>query len=348
MSLFIDNRYAMELSGSLERFKRLDDSFYNFRCPVCGDSSINKMKTRGYFYRSTKSPTLRFKCHNCGENWSFATFLSWIDPSAYSRYKLDTFKASGAKWGDEEEGTTLLPSNQKEGDDGSHQDDPVKTVLKGYYPLSALSKSNHGVDYVLERMIPERWHSRIYYVDSLRELMRRFPKYAERTKDMRQDDQHIVIPLVYEGEVTHLICRNIEPNPFLRYMTLELIPDTPKVFNYDEVDKSIPFFVFEGPIDSMFVPNAMAMGGTTVGLPTNRNMMFVYDNEPRNREVHKIMNKAILAGKSLVIWDKNAPSGKDINEMVMNGHSVSEIESYLKSRVFSGVKAKAEMMRYTR
>jgi len=53
------------------------------------------------------------------------------------------------------------------------------------------------------------------------------------------------------------------------------------------------------------------------------------------------MQDAIKLGHNVVIWP-NTMNGKDINEMVMNGISVDEIESIISSNTFTGLEAQAK------
>ena len=69
----VDSKYIGLVSSRLQKFKRVKDNLYNFRCPICGDSQKNKNKTRGYIYQ-VKNNT-NFKCHNCGASMSFNNFV---------------------------------------------------------------------------------------------------------------------------------------------------------------------------------------------------------------------------------------------------------------------------------
>ena len=89
-----------------------------------------------------------------------------------------------------------------------------------------------------------------------------------------------------------------------------------------------------------FLPIAVAMAGadgSTKGLDKIENAVFVFDAEPRNKEIHLRMEKVINAGHKICIWPSNV-LGKDINEMFLNG--TTNIEAIIKQNTYSGLEAK--------
>ena len=65
--------------------------------------------------------------------------------------------------------------------------------------------------------------------------------------------------------------------------------------------------VVEGPIDSLFIPNSIAMVGS--GAIDNihdrfrdSDVVYVLDNEPRNTQIAKYNEKLIKMGKQVCIW----------------------------------------------
>ena len=66
------------------------------------------------------------------------------------------------------------------------------------------------------------------------------------------------------------------------------------------------------------------------------NPVWIYDNEPRNREITNRISKTIDAGGSVVIWPDNIDD-KDINDMVMSG---KDVQSVIESNIYSGLEAK--------
>ena len=114
--------------------------------------------------------------------------------------------------------------------------------------------------------------------------------------------------------------------------------ESPKLYGYDEINLQEPVYVLEGPFDSTFVKNSIAMCGSDINLE-NLNIsrpVYVYDNEPRNLEIHKRMIFRIEAGNAIVIWP-NTIKDKDINDMSLSGH---DVQSVIKLNTYSGLEAK--------
>ena len=90
MSLYLDKKYINLVSSSLEKFKWKKGNLANCRCPICGDSELNKNKARGYFFSSDN--TYFYKCHNCGASYNIYKFLEIMSPSLFQQYCLEQFK----------------------------------------------------------------------------------------------------------------------------------------------------------------------------------------------------------------------------------------------------------------
>jgi len=101
---------------------------------------------------------------------------------------------------------------------------------------------------------------------------------------------------------------------------------------------SKPIFVIEGPFDATLVENSVAMCGSDLDLRSFgwSDYIYVYDNEPRNREIVNRIAKTIDRGDKVVIWPTSIVE-KDINDMVLGGQNIMDM---LKSNTYSGLKAK--------
>jgi hypothetical protein len=119
-----------------------------------------------------------------------------------------------------------------------------------------------------------------------------------------------------------------------------LSEDSPKIYGLDKIDETKPIFITEGPFDSTFVENSVAMCGSDLDVRTFgwSNYIWVFDNEPRNREIVERNNKAIDRGDKVVIWPSQIVE-KDINDMVLSGHDIMPI---LQSNTYSGLQAKVK------
>ena len=166
------------------------------------------------------------------------------------------------------------------------------------------------------------------------------------------DDPRVVIPFFDEsGELVGISGRAINDSP-LRYLTMRFLDDVPLIYNIDKVDKSKTIYVTEGPIDSLFLPNAISVGGSDfkkIDDSIKENAILIYDNEPRNTEILKKINEVIDLGWSVCIWDDRRVSDiKDINDMVLNGLSQDEIVDIITSNTYSGLSAKVKLKEYAK
>ena len=131
--------------------------------------------------------------------------------------------------------------------------------------------------------------------------------------------------------------RSLGPNS-VKYITVMLNEDAPKIYGLDKIDETKPIYITEGPFDSTFVENSVAMCGSDLDIRTFgwSDYIWVFDNEPRNREIVERIDKTIHRGDKVVIWPLNIKE-KDINDMVLCGHDVMNV---LESNTYSGLKAK--------
>ena len=310
----IDSKYIGIISPRLGKFKRVKSNLYNFRCPICGDSKKNKNKTRGYIY-SVKTNT-NFKCHNCGASMSFSNFLKHVDAPTHKQYSLEKFK----------EGHTGRNFVVEE-PDFKFEAPKFKKSLS--IPKAFENPKSNG--YLTARKLDS---SKFYYA-------KKFKKFVNTIKptfdDTRYDEERIIIPIYYEKNLIGLQGRSIDPNP-VKYITVMFDDNAPKIYGLDDVEKSEAVYVTEGPFDSTFIRNAIAMCGADADVSRwgINNPVWIYDNEPRNREIVNRIDRTIDKGDSVVIFPSSIDE-KDINDMVIAGHDVQKI---VECNTYSGLEAK--------
>jgi transcription elongation factor Elf1 len=326
---YVDLHYANMLSSRLERFKVRSTAPYkiNFRCPVCGDSQKSRAKARGWLLE--KDNTFHYFCHNCGASQSFSYFLKSVDGLAYNDYIAEKYINKTKEEKPALEKTKFEAPKFKE--------NPLKTLKK----ISQLDPSHPLKKYIEQRKIPANQHYRLYYAPKFKTWVNSLiPNKFESTE---KDEPRLVMPFIdKDGKVFGVSARGFNPNG-VRYITI-MFDERPKIFGLDKVDTTKKYFVVEGAIDSMFLPNAIAMAGADGnmnGLENLENAIVCFDNEPRNKEIHKRMERVIRLGHSICIWPTNAP-GKDINEMVLNG--ASNIEEMILQNSYRGLEANLKLM----
>ena len=311
----VDSKYIGLVSSRLQKFKRVKDNLYNFRCPICGDSQKNKNKTRGYIYQ-VKNNT-NFKCHNCGASMSFNNFVKTVDPTLHKQYTLEKFKEGHT-------GRNFVVEAPKL--------EFAKPVFKKSINLPKASTDPRAKEYLENRKIdPDKF----YFADKFME----WTNTQKRTFDtITRDESRIVIPM-YDGDKNLIGFQGRALGKSLtKYITVMLDGEAPKIYGLDTIDKKLPVYVVEGPFDSTFVNNSVALCGSDgdLGYLKGSNTILVYDNEPRNREIVNRIGKCIDRGETVVIWP-NGIVEKDINDMVLAGHDVM---SMLKLNTYSGLQAK--------
>ncbi len=311
----IDSKYIGLVSSRLQKFKRVKADLYNFRCPICGDSQKNKNKTRGYIY-PVKNNT-NFKCHNCGASLSFNNFLKEIDPILHKQYTLEKFKEGHA-------GKNFVVEEPKF--------DFAKPVFKKKLDLPKASEIPLAREYLEKRKLnPEKF----YFAHNFKE----WTNTQKQTFDtITRDESRIIIPLYgIDSNLIGFQGRALDSSPN-KYITVMISDDAPKVYGLDQVDSSESIYIVEGPFDSTFIKNAVAMCGSDVDIRSFgwSNYIYVYDNEPRNREIVNRISKTINRGDKVIIWPTTIEH-KDINDMVLAGLNVMDV---LKSNTYSGLEAK--------
>ena len=310
----VDSKYIGLVSSRLQKFKRVKADLYNFRCPICGDSQKHKNKARGYFYQ-VKTNT-NYKCHNCGASLSFNNFLKQIDPTLHKQYTMEKFK-------DGHTGKNFVVEEPKL--------DFKKPVFKSKLDLPKASDIPAAKNYLEKRKVDS---TQFYYASKFKEWVNTKKKTFDYIK---KDESRIIIPMYdTERNLIGFQGRSLIPNS-VKYITVMLNEEAPKVYGLDKINKGETIYVVEGPFDSTFVSNSVAMCGSDSSLECleGSSIVFVYDNEPRNKEIVGRIDKCISRGQRVIIWP-SIIEDKDINDMVLSGH---DIMSVLKSNTYSGLEA---------
>lgn len=331
MSLYIDKKFVSLISTKLERFQQKNDYLWNCRCPFCGDSRKNKLKARGYFYR--KRSNISYVCHNCHASMSLGNFLKSQDASLYRQYQLERYKEESS-------------SNVARPDFSIARTKPVFAKKPIDLPTIASLPDDHiAKQYCVGRKLP-RLDELYYAEDFLKFCDNTFPNHG---KSLLQGDQRLIIPFLDENDVLQGVqgrSIGLAQMSKMRYITIKRDESFKKVFGLNKCDLSKPILVVEGPLDSMFLKNALATMDSSlvsiISLVGDHDYIFVHDNEPRNKEIVKQIGRSIESGKKVVIWPESIKE-KDINDMILAGHDVNAlIEKY----IYQGLRAKLEYERW--
>ena len=323
---YLDTKYINLASASLQKYKKVKNGLWTFRCPYCGDSKKNKNKTRGYIFQAKGDHV--FKCHNCGVTRSLSNFLKDNVPHVYDEYVMERYK----------EGT--IGKNVP-------KPDLTKFITKPKFAkrtvdlkrLSSLNNFHVAKKYILDRGIPENKLDRLFYCPNFKEWTN---TQKHTFSDTSNDEDRIIIPLNdTDGNLIGFQGRSLSPNAKMRYITVMLNEDAPKLYGLDHINKNETIYIVEGPLDSFFLENSVAMCGSDVDIRSFgwSDYIWVYDNEPRSRQITDKLSQSINRGDKVVIWPSSIKD-KDLNDMVTSGINVKNV---IQSNVYQGLKAKLQL-----
>lgn len=344
-STWLDEKYVNLLSFRLDRFKRVKQSLYNFRCPLCGDSTKSKTKARGYVFEHKGA--YWYKCHNCNRSTKFKYFLKEVDQTLFDQYNMEWLQDQGqSKFAAEPTTPKFEPMIEKFGKQRKDKFEPLKVLKK----VSQLQPEHKAKKYVDSRKIPTDKHHLLYWCPAFYAWVNHYIPGKFDENALAKDEGRLVIPFIdANGYVTGATGRSLAKDSKLRYVTVKFKEESLKVFGIERVDFQKTVYVTEGPIDSLFVPNCIAMAGSSADmsqLPLKNNYVFIFDNEPRNKDIVKQIERAIDDGKRVCIFENMKE--KDINEMILSGMSIAEVNDLIHRSTYYGLQAKLVLNRWKR
>ena len=333
MSIVIDQKYVGMISHRLRNFKRKQDYVWNFSCPICGDSKKNALKARGYVYK--KGNNLFYSCKNCGLGTSLGKLLEQVDGSLYKEYILERYKAGENGNSNFKDPTFNVPSPRF-----GKLDKPKQFEHAEF--CSDLPSGHFCLDYLKNRKIPKEFYSQLLFTSHYKKFIDTLvPNHGKKLVD----DARVIIPFydVYNNLIA-VSGRALETNDkTVRYITIRTTDSEDKlVFGMDRLNVHETVKVVEGPIDSLFLSNCVASGDANLTAVADNisagKKVIIFDNEPRNKDIVKLMQESIKSNHQIVIWPDTIQA-KDINEMIISGISPDEIESIISSNTVSGLEA---------
>jgi transcription elongation factor Elf1 len=342
MSVWIDRKYLGFVSSRLDKFKQKNQDLYNFRCIFCGDSQKNRTKARGYIYR--KSNDYFYICHNCGKSTTFSKFLEEVDTSVHRQYVMERYtngetKNHNYKKPDFEDLKGNAFSIFAETKNKHISEIKLESIAK-------LPIDHYAVEYIKMRLIPEKHWGEIFFAPKFKDFLdSEFPNHGKEEDEVPNDDRIILLYANEKGEITNVAGRALS-NTKIRYATIKIL-DEKKIFGLHKLQKQNKVYVFEGQFDSLFIDNSIATGDSNlVSVPAiypELNCVLVYDCEPRNREIVKLIEKSIDMGYNICLFPDNS-KGKDVNEMIINGLSPEGIKEIIDQNTVSGLTAKLKFI----
>ena len=326
MSLYTDQKYVGLISPRLDLFKQVRPNLWNSRCPICGDSQKNRSKKRLYIY--AKKQDLFVKCHNCGYGSNLGNFIKTLDPHLHGQYVLERYSQGQ---------TNPRKTKEPEFHFKSPKFKPRPTTIE-LPSIGSLTRTHHARLFYEGRKMPNSFLDKVFFAED-------FKSWAQSVSEidysnLGRGEPRMVIPFYdTEGKLIAGQGRALGSHE-LRYITIKVSEDCPKVYGLERWKSEEHTYIVEGPIDSMFLPNCLAVaGGDLQSIKIDKKQcVLIFDNEPRNEHTVKKLMNAIDDGWSVVIWSKDKKF-KDINDLIMSDLSTDEILEMINKNTMNGLEA---------
>lgn len=327
---YIDTKYISLISHRLRNFTKKPNFLWNFSCPYCGDSQTNRKKARGFIYRTKND--LFYKCHNCSMGTTLPKLIEHVDPTLFKEYTMERYKeglTSNGR-GDKTPGASIKKPefNFKK---------PVFKTLHGLKSFAELEKNHPAFEFISSRSLPEATWNDIYYCPKFFEFTNKF--IPNKFPSLDGDHPRILIPFRSKnGEVIAYQGRSFGKEK-QKYITIIIDENHPKIFGLDRLVDTDNILVVEGPFDSLFLKNSIAVAQSDLRVPKYKdNATLVPDNEPRNPEICKQIERCINDGYRVCLWPSSIEE-KDVNDMILSGMTNVEIQSIIHSNSHKGLEA---------
>lgn len=337
MSVITDVRYLQRIRSSFSIFREMGADKFNVRCPFCGDSQRDEHKARGYFL--PKDDGLMYYCHNNTDcNTSFYKVLEKLDPFALKEYIKERFHDGANR------SVLKVKKNRTTNGEGIKFFASSKSLYEfmGLPSINMLPSDHIARQYVEGRQIPAEYHNKLFYTSNFRQLAMEFTGQSEDEVKVPSDERLIIPFFNDELDVRVLQGRALNLST-MRYISLKKDDKDVKCYGLDKLDKHKPIIVVEGPIDSMFLPNCVASADadlTRISDYVTNDAIYVFDAQPRNKELVKNIEKTINKGYRVCLLPAEF-GAKDINEMIKSGtHTSESLTALIYSNSLRGLGAK--------
>ena len=327
MSSYIDIKFLNLLSTRLPKFKRKSDNLFNFRCPHCGDSQKSASKARGFVYR--KKNDMFFKCHNCGMGQTLGNLIKFLDPNMHKEYIFERFKQG--KTNEEKPEFDFTPSKVLKTKTAHER------TLDELISFDKLVTTHPAKQFVYKRLIPKEHWDKFFLCPNFYEWTNSivFNKFT----DLKQDHPRVVIPFYDRSGKFFAFQGRAFGKEQPKYITIKFDETKQKIYGLDRLDLNKPVMITEGPIDSLFLDNALALAGADAVVNIQHEQCtMIFDNEPRNKEIVNRMINAVDKKFNVAIWPESLKY-KDINDMIIAGKTSAQIQSIIYRSTYCGLEA---------
>ena len=333
---YIEEEYLRRVSYKLRNFTSKGNHKYIFSCPICGDSKTKRTKARGC--AKDYGGKLMISCLNCSHTFkTFPKFLEQLDSLMYKDFVMDSFANKMVKEVVKfEEGDYFKVLETRK---------YRPNIFSSLTELKYLPDDNLGKKTALDRMLPitER---EMYYVENFIEWTKgHTDKFRTVTGDIHP---RIIFPFkARDGHYIGYTARSLkgeEPKYFRIFIDDE---EKEKFYGIDLLDETKQVYVLEGEIDSMFIPNAIAVSNGKLDTYLNKDAIYLPDADKRNPHIVKGISKLLDRGLKVCLLPDDAP-GKDINEIIKSGYSIDKLMNMVHNNVYQGLVGKMKFSTWSK
>lgn len=337
---YVDREFAERIFCILPKYRRINGLAFklNARCPICGDSLKDPNKARFWAYTTKDGSAVRYHCFNCDRDDWISEYLKEYESEMYREYLLEKRKEK------------MFFQEVKQEAPKEKIVLPVIEKLNFCERLDTLPVNHPIIKYVTNRCIPKDKWNRLWFTMQWPALVN---SVNPGTYKDEKNEPRLVIPIFNRNkEIESFQGRALRKDDARKYITIKAHEEATKIYGLDTVDERMTVWITEGPIDSLFVDNAIAITGGSLALdmiPFKETRVWVMDNEARHPDTIKRMKRLIDAGEKIVFWDKAPWKSKDINDMVKDeGATKEQITEYMNSNTAQGLMAKMRMAKYAK
>ena len=327
---WLELHYVERLGQNLPHFKKISNTLYKFPCPNCLDWSDSKRKYVCVCYVYSNQSHEGILCHRCSYSHSLPNLIRDLDSSLFHSYLIDKLKESG-KFKEPVKEVSFIKK--------------IVNKMPDIPSIMSLPEQHFAKTYVRDRQIPMKFWDKLFYAERFMHLTNIIIPDKFNDYSLNLDEPRLFMPFFNESGDFHAFQgRTFKKFADPKYILVSLNENIPSVFGLDRVDWTKDVIVTEGPIDSLFLDNAIAaVGGNLVSKLESfdkSKIIIAFDNEPRSVFLKRKIERAIVLGYRVVIWPSNVID-KDINQMIKGGMSASDIENIIRINTYKGLSARA-------
>jgi len=298
------------------------DGYFQFRCPVCGDSKTNNSKKRGYILKN-KHPFIYF-CHNCFYKKPAIMWMKEFYPNNYKDYFREILQEN-----DKKQKPKLIviknPTIRKKNPE-REQTKFFVPILKGETPIFEVA-----IKLCEDRNIPKDiWSKWFVAIDGMYKDRLIIPFFDDKNKIFYYQGRSL------KGQMPKYLSRSG------KHVNL---------YNYYTVDRNKPVIITEGPIDSIFLPNAIALTGVKIDDPLLKEFKhkrFLIDLDTKTYDTKKKTIELLTRGEYVFCWKKFMKAYKipmrdkwDVNDILLylkkDNFTYEELEPFFTNSIFDKV-----------